>query len=189
MNYCCPARVKISVRKTLPLYVLIWKRIFESLREKSCKSIQISQIYYSNLLLSSAIKSINIFVGFVKICKISVRRTLPLYVLIWKRIFESLREKSCKSIQISQIYYSNLLLSSAIKSINIFVGFVKICKISVRRTLPLYVLIWKRIFESLREKSCKSIQISQIYYSNLLLSFAIMSINILYRFPTFSRQQ
>lgn len=38
----------------------------------------------------------------------------------------------------TNLYYNNFLLSSAVKSINIFVRFVTICKIFVRRTL-LYV--------------------------------------------------
>ena len=61
---------------------------YKSLREKSYKSVQISQIFLLQL----------IFDGFVKIWRISVRRT-------FYKCYESLREKSYKSVQIIQIFF------------------------------------------------------------------------------------
>ena len=106
-----------------------------------------------------------IFVRFEKICKISVRRTL--LRVSWAIQQESLREKSHKSIQILQIFWYYLYASNAARwvlspSLDVFVRFVKICKISVRRTLLGF--IWAIQQESLREKSHKSVQILQIFW-------------------------
>ena len=84
-----------------------------------CKIINWNPRNLTNLSKSykSLLKQL-IFVRFVKICRISVRRTL--YIC-----YGSLREKSYKSVQILQIFFMATL----------FVRFVKICRISVRRTL------------------------------------------------------